>query len=238
MRSCGAEKLAAGVVFCCAVFGAALISACAAAAADVAFEFGPQPQGARAWLANEGFEVKMALGDPSQARVALGENGLIIETFGPAEPIVALSNIHVSQPARLSVTWGVNRYPAGANWDAGTNNEAIMVMVFFGTEKYPGGFFVPPVPYFIGFFLCDRGRRQMPLVGRSYQQQGRYVCVDGPPAGQQVTTTVALGEAFRTMFGRRAPPVSGFAIEADTTQVGQGARSSAWVKAIRISSEN
>lgn len=206
-----------------------------ALAAEVSYEFRAQPQGARAWLASQGFQLKLDATNPSLTRFALDDHGLTLETLGPAEPIIARPNISVTQPARLTITWGVNRYPAGANWDTGTNNEAIMVMIFFGNEALPGGFFMPPSPYFIGFFLCEKGRRRVAITGRSYTRQGRYLCIEGPAPGVEITSVVALDEAFRTAFrASTAPPITGFAIEADTTQVGAAARSSAWVKSIKI----
>jgi hypothetical protein len=209
------------------------------AAAEVAYEFHAQPEGGRAWLANQRFEFKLDATNAARVRLGLDDRGLTIETLGPAEPIIARSNINVSQPARLTIAWGVNRYPIGANWDTGTNNEAIMVMIFFGTEKLPGGLFVPPSPYFIGFFLCERGRRGTAITGRSYTRQGRYVCIDGPTPGNEIITVVALDEHFRGAFhGSAAPPVTGFAIEADTTQVGPNGRSSAWIKSIKIAPIN
>lgn len=204
-------------------------------AADVRFDFAAQSN-AKSWLANNGFEFRMALGEPSSARIGLSANGLTIETLRPSEPIVKGPNIRVPQPARLTVTWGVSNYPAGANWDTGANNEAIMVMVFFGAEKLPGGFFLPPSPYFIGFFLCDQGRRGVHLAARSYTQQGRYICIDGPAPGKEITSVLALDEHFRAAFGaRQAPPVTGFAVEADTTQVSPG-RSMGFIKSIEIAS--
>jgi hypothetical protein len=208
----------------------------AAHAADVSYEFAPQPQGARSWLAAEGFEFKLDADDTSRARLSLGAQGLQVETLAPAEPLIARPNLNVAQPARLSTAWGVSRYPVGANWDTGANNEAIMVMVSFGTEKFPGGLFRPPSPYFIGFFLCDSGHRGVPISGRSYTMQGRYICVDGPPPGKQITTVIDLDEQFRRAFQKPAPPVTGLAIEADTTQVAAG-RSSAWIKSIEIAGD-
>src|SRR5262249_9230463 len=105
--------------------------------------------------------------------------------------------------------------------------------------KFSGGLFVPPSPYFVGFFLCNRGRRDVVLTGRSYVKQGRYICVDGPPPGKEITTVIALDKEFSRGFGSsKVPVISGFAIEADTTQVGQGDPSSAWVKSIKIAPSN
>jgi hypothetical protein len=210
------------------------ISWTAQAVADVQYVFGPQPVSARTWLSNQGFRFLLDGGDASRARFSLDERGLTVETLVRSEPIILLSKIQVAQPAHLTVAWGVDRYPAGANWDRGVNNEAIMVMVQFGTEKLPGGLFMPPSPYFIGFFLCDAGRRGVPIAGRSYTQQGRYVCVDGPAPGQLVTSRINLDAQFRRAFGFAPPPVTGFAIEADTTQVPSDGRASAWLKSITI----
>jgi hypothetical protein len=225
---------ALGAAFIMMLLGCVLADVSYADAAEIVYEFRSQPAGARAWLARN-FELKLDAANTARVRLDLDDRGLTIETIGPAEPLLARSNLNVSQPARLTITWGVNRYPVDANWDTGANNEAIMVMVFFGTEKLPGGLFVPSSPYFIGFFLCERGRRGVALAGRSYTRQGRYVCVDGPEPGKEITTTVALDEQFRSAFrNSAAPPVTGLAIEADTTQVGANARSSAWVKSVKI----
>jgi hypothetical protein len=217
---------------------AALMTIAAASLAEaepVSYDFRPPPQNARTWLASQGFEFKMDANNAARARFSFDERGLIVQTLGPAEPIIAQSKLAVAQPARLVVSWGVSRYPAGANWDVGVNNEPIMIMTFFGNERLPGGLFMPPSPYFIGFFLCQSGRRGVPISGRSYTRQGRYVCLDGPAAGAQITSTVALDQQFRAAFhAAAAPPVTGLAIEADTTQVRSDGRSEAWIRSIAI----
>jgi hypothetical protein len=213
-----------------------VVNAAPSLGAGIAYEFRSQPQGARAWLASQGFELKLDASNTARARLALDDQrGLTVETLAPSEPLIARSILSIPQHAVLTITWGVNRYPAGANWDVGANNEAIMVMISFGTEKFSGGLFVPSSPYFIGFFLCDKGRRGVAITGRSYTRQGRYVCVDGPAPGKEVTTIIALDDAFQRAFNSSsAPPVTGVAIEADTTQVGANARSSAWIRSIKI----
>ena len=165
--------------------------------------------------------------------LTLDDKGLTIETLGSAEPLIARPISAIPQPARLVITWGVDRYPTGANGDSGSNNEAVMVMISFGTQKYSGGLFVPASPYFIGFFLCDKGRRGVPITGRSYGTQWRYICIDGPLPGREVTSVIALDRSFHSAFPSTPMlPVTGVALEADTTQV--SSRSSAWIKSIRI----
>jgi hypothetical protein len=206
----------------------------ASAAGGVNYVFGTRSESALRWLSRQGFKFKLDAGDASKARFTHTERGLTIETLAPAEPILAHANIEIRQPARLTVTWGVSVYPDGANWDVGVNNEAIMVMVQFGRERFSGGLFLPPSPYFIGFFLCEKGRRGIPITGRSYARQGRYVCVGGPAPGREITSEINLDEQFRRAFGRPPPPVTGFAIEADTTQVRSSGRASAWIKSLTI----
>lgn len=218
---------------CGLILGGTIAAAAATAAVD--YEFAVAPQDGRAWLANQGFALKLDAGDASRARLALGSRGLTIETLAPAEPLIAHPGLNVAEPARLSVTWGVDRYPAGANWDIGANNEAVMVMVSFGAEKLSGGLFLPPSPYFIGFFLCENGRRHVAIKGRSYTMQGRYVCLDGPASGREITSVVKLADAFHDAFHTAAaPPVTGVAFEADTTEVGPNGRSSAWIRSLKI----
>src|SRR5882757_1732488 len=88
-----------------------------AVAADVGYDFRPQTVGAYGWLAAQGFEFKIDAANTSRARIGLTEKGLTIETLTSAEPLIARSGLRVAQPAQLAITWGVDRYPAGANWD-------------------------------------------------------------------------------------------------------------------------
>ena len=226
----------------CATFVVAQVLAfdSVALAGEVHYEFAAPAQDAHTKLSSEGFEFKLDADNSARAHLSLSDRGLTVETLAPAEPLIAHQGLNVAQPARMSVTWGVHRYPIGANWDTGVNNEAIMAMVFFGTEKLSGGFFVPPSPYFIGFFLCENGHRSAAIAGRSYKTQGRYVCVDGPPTDKEITSMVALADAFRAAFHiATVPPVTAIALEADTTQVGAtAARSSAWVKSLQITPPN
>jgi hypothetical protein len=128
--------------------------------AEVMYEFTSQQQNARTWLASQGFEFKLDAADTSRSRFTLDARGLNIETLRPAEPMIFKANLDVAQPARLILSWGVTSYPAGANWDRGVNNEPIMVITFFGNEQLPGGLFLPPSPYFIGFFVRERTSRR------------------------------------------------------------------------------
>ena len=231
----------AGRVVCTLVFGltATLLVTLApggAAAADFTLNFAGTPRDARAWLSSQGFQFLIDGGSTAKARFGLGEQGLTIETLTRAEPLIVRDKLSIRQPAVMTIKWGVSRFAEGANWDTGVNNEAVMVIVHYGTEKLPGGLFLPPSPYFIGFFLCRNERRGVAYTGRSYARQGRYICVDKPNAGTEVTTVLNLEEQFRSAFksSGAVPTVTGIGIESDTTQVSGDGRASAWIRSISI----
>ncbi len=132
----------------------------------------------------------------------------------------------------LSLTWGIERFPAGAALDRyGRNDRAIVVMVSFG-ERLGSGGLLPSVPRSLAFFWGETER-----VG------AMYTCIparDGPPdtrlqckyphvkylalrqgdAGSVHTDRVNLLEHFQTQFPdywqehHKAPPIVGISIEA------------------------
>jgi hypothetical protein len=134
--------------------------------------------------------------------------------------------------------WGVSSYPDGAAYERGVDNEAIMVYVFFGHEKFPSGsLFVPDSPYFIGFYLCQEGvdTLEKAYVGHHYKKTGRYICVDHPESNEKVVTEIDLGEEFRKSFGRDdVPAVSGMSIEVDTTDSQNDGKAAAFLQRIEF----
>lgn len=207
-----------------------------AAAAEFTVNFAGAPRDAPAWLKSQGFEFRIDARSTAKARFGLGERGLTIETLTRAEPLIVRDKLSIRHPSVLTIKWGVSRFAEGANWESGVNNEAVMVIVQYGTEKFSGGLFVPPSPYFIGFFLCENERRGVAFTGRSYARQGRYLCVDKPSAGTEVTTVLNLDEQFKSAFktSGTVPPVTGVGIESDTTQVRGDGRAAAWIRSISI----
>jgi hypothetical protein len=56
--------------------------------------------------------------------------------------------------SKVKIEWGVIKYPKGASYEGKVNNEALLVLVFFGDEKISSGHLtIPDSPYFIGLFL-------------------------------------------------------------------------------------
>ena len=84
----------------------------------------------------------------------------------------------------VRIEWGVIKYPKGASYEEKVNNEAILVLIFFGQDKVSSGHLViPDSPYFIGLFL---GRHDMPYKAykeKYYRKGGRFVCMGNPQPG-------------------------------------------------------
>jgi hypothetical protein len=228
----------------------ALTAAGRAADLVVKFESQPDDRATIAWL-RERFAFRRD-GEPRadrQVHYRLTNNTLFIDVLKPASPILSrdpikIPNSEKNKPiagpdAQLTIEWGVNRYPV-PNWKT-KHREALMLTVLFGDDQ-PNTLLeravrAPKLPYFIGFFLCKVEDATV-YSGTLYGRQGRYRCVDSPTEGSKgTTTTLNLGAEFMAAFGKAAPPVTGFAIEADTTDLSDG-RASAWLRTIKLSSGN
>ena len=145
------------VVWTVAVMSAASLAATAHAAAityDVEFTDyagGPELQ----WLDKKGYEPERDADNSKKVVVSHTKSGLVLETRKQAAGLL-LSKVQIHTYSTIRITWGVNAFPPGASYAKGVRSEAIMVYVFFGTEKIESGhFLVPDSPYFIGLYLCD-----------------------------------------------------------------------------------
>ena len=188
------------------------------------------------WLKAKGFAFKSDADDRRRVNLGVSEQGLMIENKRRARTLLVNERVDVAEFRTVRITWKVDRYPEGANYDAGVRNEALMVMVFFGHEKVSSGsFLIPDSPYFIGMFLCRGGAVGTPYVGRYFQKGGRYVCLDQPGEGQVVTSELDLLEAFKQYFDADdVPVVSGVALQADTTDSEGGGKAMATITKVEF----
>ncbi len=144
---------------------------------------------------------------------------------------------------RLRIVWGVEQYPLGADWSGPINRrrpvrDPIGVMVFYGDKNIDSGsFFVPDIPYFLGFFLGEKERPGKAYYGNYWQKGGRYFCIpcDGS-SGKKFITEVRVDQLFSKTFGFDPPHISGIAIEADAsdTKPRKGRHSKAFIKLIQL----
>lgn len=190
-------------------------------------------QNAWQWLGARNFVFERGANDKTKTGLSLtADQGLVIESLGQGQSLIALKKGHLENYRDVEITWGVNAFPQGASYAAGKRNEAIMLQVFFGKENVSSGsMLVPDAPYFLALHLCENDVIGKPEQGRFYHKSGRFICVAHPKPGEVVTTTFNLKQAFRENFGKEAPPLYGIAFEFDTNGVA-GGKTSAFVRKI------
>ncbi len=202
------------------------------------FDFGAEPNSpARNVLASRNFVVKKDATDGHKINLYHTEDALHIQVNNPSFGMIAHEQ-DIPGANHVRLHWGVSTYPQGASYEHGVDNEAIMVYVFFGHEKYSSGsMFVPDSPYFIGFFLCpnESDRLEQPYAGHYYKKTGSFICVDHPGEGKIAISEINLAEEFRKSFGLASiPPVSGISIEVDTTSSKNDGKAASFLQRIEF----
>lgn len=191
------------------------------------------------WLSGKGFKFEQDARRRNRIELDVGERGLLIEARRRAFGILPNESVNVPEFSHIEVDWGVNKFPAGASWENGIRNEALMLILFLGDERQPSGsMFIPDSPFFIGLFLCNGDDRlNHPYVGRYFQKGGRYVCTGQPAEGEMVTSRFDLLNAYRTFFDKEGdddPAVSGLALALDTQQADGSGRAAAFIREVRF----
>ena len=188
------------------------------------------------WLENKGFTFEQAADDRKQLDLDVDEGALILEAKTQLRGFIVNDSLEPKKYSGVRVEWGVVKYPRGASYEAEVNNEAIQVLIFFGSEKISSGHLVlPNSPYFIGLFL---GRHDMPYKaykGKYYQEGGRFVCMGNPLPGETIVSEFDLVYAFKRYFQKdEVPRITGVALAMDTTSSGDDGRAVAFVNRIEF----
>lgn len=191
------------------------------------------------WLRGKGFKLEQDARHRDRIALKTGPNGLVMEARRRAYGLLINEGVDVPEFSRVEIDWGVVRHPAGASYEQGVRNEAVMLIVFMGDErKSSGSLLIPASPYFVGLFLCSGDDRENhPYVGAYFRKSGRYVCTDRPPPGSIVTSRFDLLEAYRRFFDKERdddPGISGIALAVDTQKASGDGTSSAFVREIRF----
>lgn len=198
----------------------------AKAAQEVVYriDFTHQPAGdAIPWLTEHGFELRL---DAKKLNPHFQDQRLILETQEERAGLF-IRELNLTDVETIRISWGVDRYPEGADWDNDVFRVPIAVVISFGEEKISSGsFFVPNAPYFISLFLSENAREGQPYTANYYQEGGRYFCVPcGSPTGETVTTAFNVIEAFKQQFGASTiPPITSFGFQMNTKDTEGGAR--------------
>lgn len=166
------------------------------------------------WLEENGFDFKLDADDLSLSF----DRGLILRNEGDINGLM-IKQLNIKNAKRVKIEWGVQKFPAGIDWENGIFRDTAMVIVSFGTQKISSGsFVVPNLPYFLGIFLGQKEIEGKAYKGNYYQKGGRYFCSPCPAnSNQTVVTNFELSDRFKSEFGRSTvPPITAIAIESDT----------------------
>lgn len=192
------------------------------AAGDVvyALDFTNQQSGdAAPWLKQQGFQFKLAF----EALNPRFENGaLFLSTERPQVGLCGYTfakgeELHGVE--RLRVTWGVPKFPEGADWEHAINRTALAIAVTFGHERISSGlpFGLFAAPYFISPFIGAKETADKIYTGRFWRKGGRYICIKCPNAGATFTTDLNVDSLFKNLFGKTTtPPVTAIAFQMNT----------------------
>jgi hypothetical protein len=181
------------------------------------------------WLKGKGFKLERDAARQDRIDLGVGENGLDLDIKRRALGLMHNESVNVPDFTHVEIDWGVSRFPAGASYEQGVRNEALMVIFFLGDERHASGsMFIPDSPYFVGLFLCDgTDRLNYPYVGAYFKKGGRYVCTGRPAPGKLVTSRFNLLAAYRSFFDKEAdddPAISGIALTVDTQKAKRGGK--------------
>ena len=188
------------------------------------------------WLRDKGFKFERDARDRKKLDLDVGPNGLILEAKRRMFGILVNEGVDLTEFTAIRLEWGIIKYPEGASWEKGINNEALVVIVFFGYDKISSGhFLIPNTPYFIGFFLGQEEEVGKGYVGRYFKKSGRYVCLGNPKPGETVISEYDLVAAFKRKYEKdEVPLISGVALAIDTTKSGNEGKSAAFIKSIEF----
>ena len=186
------------------------------------------------WLHSKGFKFEEDAKHRDRLALSIKDGALILEAKEQLRGYIIKDGLHLADALKVRIDWGVIKYPEGASYEKKVRNEPIMIYFFFGEEKISSGHLLSPdLPYFIALYLCENDKIGTPYKGRAYHDGGRFVCVGNPPPQETIVTEFDLDHAFRTYFEKtEVPPISGLAIEMDTSSSGGGGKAAGYVRRI------
>jgi hypothetical protein len=143
-------------------------------------------------------------------QLSVGNYTLTLEAKGHLSGFLLNDAVNVEKITRIRINWGIIRYPVDVSYRK-VNNEALMLYVFFGTEKISSGHvLIPNSPYFIGLFLCQDEQIDFPYKGRYFHTSSRFVCLGKPKPNETIVSEFDLDTAFKRYFDKnRTPGITG-----------------------------
>jgi hypothetical protein len=188
------------------------------------------------WLRARNYKLEKDAKNPKLLSISIRDHTLELTANGQMSGFITNDSVNVENVRRVRINWGVKRYPAGTSYEKKVNNEALMLYIFFGKEKISSGHvLIPNSPYFIGLFLCQEERVNVPYKGAYFHTGGRFVCLGKPKAGESVISEFDLDHAFKSYFGKQTTPsITGIAFGIDTSKAGDNGKAAAFVTRIEF----
>lgn len=180
------------------------------------FTFTESPDGdAVSALREQGYEFRLSA---EELDLRFADRGLVLETDSERAGLIA-REVNIENVDRVRITWGVNEYPEGADWEAGVYRVPIAVMISFGDKAIDSGsLLMPNAPYFVGLFLGEKEQEGHAYKAEYYHEGGRYFCEPcNPEPGETITTVFNFDEVLEEQFDiSTALPVSSVGIQMNT----------------------
>jgi hypothetical protein len=196
-------------------------------------DFTKQQDGdAKGWLRSQGFKLLL---DADKLSMKFSGGKLVIQTSGEYAGMFGIQlpeGKYLQNIGSVTIEWGVDKFPAGANWAGGNNRLAIGALLALGTEKLSSGLpmGVNAAPYFLGPFIGQKEQPGKMYLGALYKQGGRYYCVSNKNGGSTVTTQFNIDQKFQQAFKKPTPPLTAFGFQMNTKDTKGGAQ--AFIKRI------
>lgn len=188
------------------------------------------------WLRARHFTFEKDAKNRRLLQLSIANDTLTLEAKGHLSGFLLNDGVNLEKITRMRISWGIIQYPVDASYQRKVNNEALMLYVFFGTEKISSGHvLIPNSPYFIGLFLCQDEQIDFPYKGRYFHTGGRFVCLGKPKPHETVVSEFDLDTAFKRYFDKsRTPGITGIGFGIDTSKAGRGGVAAAFIKNIEF----
>ena len=189
-----------------------------------------------AWLRARHFTFEKDARNRRLLQLSVANDTLTLEAKGHLSGFLLNDAVNVEKITRIRINWGVIQYPVDVSYHRKVNNEALMLYVFFGTEKISSGHvLIPNSPYFIGLFLCQDEQIDFPYKGRYFHTSGCFVCLGKPKPNETIVSEFDLDTAFKRYFDKnRTPGITGIGFGVDTSKAGKGGAAAAFIKSIEL----
>jgi hypothetical protein len=91
------------------------------------------------WLRARHFTFEKDAKDRRLLQLSIANDTLALKANGHLSGFLLDDAVNVEKTTRIRINWGIIQYPVDASYQRKVNNEALMLYVFFGTEKISSG---------------------------------------------------------------------------------------------------